>query len=88
MNKFANTDTAATAPVIHAQNRLKVRVTKIVEYFEASIDDSKLVPMEDISLSTIDEGGDPAETIVRRVEQLAELLGCSETEAQRVLLNY
>lgn len=73
---------ATRAPVVAMQNRLKIRMTKTVEFYETVSLDT------DIDLDTIDEGGDPAETIPRRVEQLARMLGCSETEAQRVLFSY
>lgn len=61
------------------QNKLKVRITKTIEFYET-------VPMDDVDENIASETGDPAVDIPRRVTTLAHLLGCDEGTAERILL--
>lgn len=68
-------------PIVTSQSRLKMRVTKTVEFYET-------ISLEDVDINTIDDNDDPAIAIPRRVDQLAALLNCSEEEAQQILFAY
>lgn len=57
------------------QNRLKARITTTVEIYSWDEADPYIV----------DESGDPAVDIPRKVSVLADMLGCDEQEAQRIL---
>lgn len=57
------------------QNRLKARITTTMEIYS----------WDEIDPYTIDESGDPAVDIPRKVSALADMLGCDEKEAQRIL---
>ena len=63
------------------QSRLKVRVTRTVEFYDTT-------SLDELDVNTVSETGDPAIDIPRRVEQLADMLGVSEAVAQRILLQY
>lgn len=63
------------------ENRLKVRITKTVEFFEP-------VSIEELDPDVIDDLGDPAVDIPNKVTELARLLGVDEATAQRVYLEH
>lgn len=58
------------------QNRLKARIMTTVEIYSWDEADPYIV----------DESGDPAVDIPRKVTQLAEMLGCDEVTAQRIYM--
>ena len=58
------------------QNRLKARITTTVEIYSWDETDPYIV----------DESGDPAVDIPRKVTQLAEVLGCDEATAERIYM--
>ena len=60
------------------QNRLKARVTTTVEIYSWDEADPYIV----------DESGDPAVDIPRKVTQLAEMLGCDEATAERIYMTH
>ena len=64
-------------------DRLKVRVTKTIEFF-----DTDAIRIEDLDINVPAESGDPAVDIPRKVEQIAEILGVSEAVAQKILLTH
>lgn len=63
------------------QSRLKVRVTKTIEFYDTT-------SFDDVDVNTVSETGDPAIDIPKRVEALADMLDVSEAVAQRILLQY
>ncbi len=58
------------------QNRLKARITTTVEIYS----------WDEADLYIVDESGDPAVDIPRKVAQLAEMLGCDEVTAERIYM--
>lgn len=58
------------------QNRLKARITTTVEIYSWG----------EVDPYTVDESGDPAVDIPRKVTQLAEMLGCDEATAERIYM--
>ena len=60
------------------QNRLKARITTTVEIYSWDEADPYIV----------DESGDPAVDIPRKVTQLAEMLGCDEATAERIYMTH
>ena len=60
------------------QNRLKARITTTVEIYS----------WDEVDPYTIDESGDPAVDIPRKVTQLAEMLGCDEATAERIYMTH
>ena len=60
------------------QNRLKARITTTVEIYDWDEADPYL----------IDESGDPAVDIPRKVTALADMLGCDEATAERIYMTH
>lgn len=58
------------------QNRLKARITTTVE----------ICSWDEADPYIVDESGDPAIDIPRKVTQLAEMLGCDEATAERIYM--
>lgn len=58
------------------QNRLKARITTTVEIYS----------WDEVDPYTIDESGDPAVDIPRKVTALADMLGCDEGTAERIYM--
>ena len=58
------------------QNRLRARITTTVEIYD----------WDEADPYTVDESGDPAIDIPRKVTQLAEMLGCDEATAERIYM--
>lgn len=63
------------------QNRLKVRVTKTIEFFEP-------ISLEEVEPDIVDDLGDPAEVIPNKVTELARILGIEEAVAERIYLEH
>jgi hypothetical protein len=62
----------------HVEPQPKAERVRTIEISMADLRDNELR-----NLSTLD---DPADIFIRKVEHLAELLGCSEQKAERLLL--
>lgn len=60
------------------QNRLKARITTTVEIYSWDEADPYMV----------DESGDPAVDIPRKVSALADMLECDETTAERIYMTH
>lgn len=56
-----------------------VRTVRVTEVSLTSVHEEQIdVPCDEL---------EPSNVLIRKVEQVAELLGCSEEEAQRLVLN-
>lgn len=62
-------------------NRLKVRVTKTIEFFEP-------ISLDEVDPDIIDDLGDPGEVIPNKVTELARVLGVDEAVAERIYLEH
>ena len=60
------------------QNRLKARITTTVEVYS----------WDDVDPYIVDETGDPEIDIPKKVTALADMLGCDESVAERILLEH
>ena len=64
--------------VIIKQNRLKARITTTVEIYS----------WDEVDPYMVDESGDPAVDIPRKVSALADMLGCDEATAERIYMTH
>lgn len=62
-------------------NRLKVRVTKTVEFFEP-------ISLDEVDPDIVDDLADPGEVIPNKVTELARVLGVDEAVAERIYLDH
>lgn len=60
------------------QNRLKARITTTVEIYS----------WDEVDPYIVDESGDPAVDIPRKVSALADMLGCDEATAERIYMTH
>ena len=60
------------------QNRIKARITTTVEIYS----------WDEVDPYTVDESGDPAIDIPRKVSALADMLGCDEATAERIYMTH
>jgi hypothetical protein len=66
---------------MHKPNRLKVRITKTVEFFEP-------ISLDEVEPDLVDDLADPNEVIPRKITSLAQILGVDETTAQRMYFDH
>ena len=60
------------------QNRLKARITTTVEIYD----------WDEVDPYMVDESGDPAVDIPRKVSALADMLRCDEATAERIYMTH